>query len=764
MTEQLRETHVSPEINNDDLQLKTMDAKYFRHRIAQETALFHSIHLKSNANIWLTEKYFEAGDIVFRQGDKPDYLYLVLSGTAAIFKENKSYETFLSYIGNGGFFGELALINDEPRSATVRAKTQLSTLVLSGENFKLLYFKSKDLQCHLDNLSTIYRLPNRGLVTMHTSKLLGHSATTAIFHNAQGPQVAFSCAVDESIFSISTIILTNKPRTKKIRFEDDANGIQRELIVSNDGHVLNATCVGPWLDLGYLLNTIFADRRLQKRQLALFRLEGDLRLEREELDSNNESIICQCVAVSRSSLKKCINSGFNTVSDVSDETGAGKVCGSCIPLITDMLGRTDMMLVTFVGAASLAKNITSFRFQPNKGKLESANPTQHIVIKARIDSQWVRRSYTLTSPADDRESFEIIVKKEDGGLFSNWLHDTMTHEDIIRVSKPKGGYNLSHNVDVPYVFFMAGVGVTPVLSYLRSAKNMSAHELERHVFVDISSTTKSRLICFNELAEIAEKNKNLSINYHCTRESGHLKPDDINCIVASHPQAVYFICGPTAYQTMVKSTLLQAGVVEKNIQVESFLEHHAEISQAEKVEKARSQHQGHRPAYIFSLLAMLTVALVVILPEIYLLKTVQEKTLSQFLLTDKIMRQVTGYAILGCIALSLLFSLRKRVNFVSVGRFTWWRLTHLFLGLLALVGLFFHTGLSLGNNLNFYLSALLLLLALLGAISMLLKIKADQHLSTALAEIHDRMKCWHIGLAFFFPALLLAHILSGYYF
>jgi len=161
---------------------------------------------------------------------------------------------------------------------------------------------------------------------------------------------------------------------------------------------------------------------------------------------------------------------------------------------------------------------------------------------------------------------------------------------------------------------------------------------------------------------------------------------------------------------------------------------------------------------------MLMVALVATFPEIYLLKTVQANTLSQFLLTDKIMRQVTGYVILGFISFGMLFSLRKRVNCVSAGRFTWWRLTHLFLGMLALAGLFFHTGLSLGNNLNFYLSALLLLLALLGSITMLLKIKVDRNSSAALTKIHEKMKFWHLSLALLFPALLLTHILSGYYF
>jgi len=200
MTESLRTINSSSTLDDDDLQRKEMSTRNFRHRIAQETALFHSIHLKSDAKVWLTEKNFKAGEIVFRQGDKPDYLYLIVSGTAAVFKENNGYETCLSYIGSGGFFGELALINDKPRSATVRAKHSLSTLVLRGESFKLLYFKSKTLQRHLDNLSTIYWLPNRGLVTMHTSKLIDHSATTAIFHNTQGPQIAFSCAVGESIF------------------------------------------------------------------------------------------------------------------------------------------------------------------------------------------------------------------------------------------------------------------------------------------------------------------------------------------------------------------------------------------------------------------------------------------------------------------------------------------------------------------------------------------------------------------------------------
>ena len=67
----------------------------------------------------MVEKKVQAGDVVIRQGDEGDNFYVVDDGQFEVFvNEKKAVE-----IGPGGSFGELALMYNTPRAATVKALT-----------------------------------------------------------------------------------------------------------------------------------------------------------------------------------------------------------------------------------------------------------------------------------------------------------------------------------------------------------------------------------------------------------------------------------------------------------------------------------------------------------------------------------------------------------------------------------------------------------------------------------------------------------------
>ena len=74
------------------------------------------------------------GDVIFKDGDAPDKMYVVISGVVEILLRDTVIET----VPQGGTFGEMALIDGSPRSATVIAKTDSEVAAIDKRTFVLL--------------------------------------------------------------------------------------------------------------------------------------------------------------------------------------------------------------------------------------------------------------------------------------------------------------------------------------------------------------------------------------------------------------------------------------------------------------------------------------------------------------------------------------------------------------------------------------------------------------------------------------------------
>src|SRR5580692_5986133 len=84
----------------------------------------------------LTEKSFKAGDIVFSQGEQGSSMYVVQSGAVQIYLPSKEKDlppVVLKDLRTGEYFGELAIFDDKPRSASVRALVDTVLLELTRE-------------------------------------------------------------------------------------------------------------------------------------------------------------------------------------------------------------------------------------------------------------------------------------------------------------------------------------------------------------------------------------------------------------------------------------------------------------------------------------------------------------------------------------------------------------------------------------------------------------------------------------------------------
>src|SRR4051795_6257420 len=93
---------------------------------------------------------FSAGEIVFREGDDSDTCYVVRAGHARAVREHADgRQITLATFGPGDFFGELAMFDDERRSATVEAVDALDALGIPGVDMRALLSRHPEIAVKL---------------------------------------------------------------------------------------------------------------------------------------------------------------------------------------------------------------------------------------------------------------------------------------------------------------------------------------------------------------------------------------------------------------------------------------------------------------------------------------------------------------------------------------------------------------------------------------------------------------------------------------
>ncbi|GAB4281652.1 MAG: hypothetical protein Kow0056_17230 [Coriobacteriia bacterium] len=91
------------------------------------------------------EQSFEPGQIIVTQGTPGQAFYIVLSGRVEILRDGRS----LGAYGPGDFFGEMSLLDNAPRSATIRALEPTTCVMLSSWDFKALLERNPSIAIRL---------------------------------------------------------------------------------------------------------------------------------------------------------------------------------------------------------------------------------------------------------------------------------------------------------------------------------------------------------------------------------------------------------------------------------------------------------------------------------------------------------------------------------------------------------------------------------------------------------------------------------------
>lgn len=91
-------------------------------------------HLKPDTTERVSHAYYQPGEYVFRQGDPAASFYAIEKGEVEVVLEGEE-ERLLAVLGPGDFFGEMALVLDAPRSASVRARSAVEVVIMGREVF-----------------------------------------------------------------------------------------------------------------------------------------------------------------------------------------------------------------------------------------------------------------------------------------------------------------------------------------------------------------------------------------------------------------------------------------------------------------------------------------------------------------------------------------------------------------------------------------------------------------------------------------------------
>lgn len=94
---------------------------------------------------WDDRVEFARGEVIFREHDPADYMYVILSGEVEISLRGEPLGAELE----GGVIGEMAMINDSQRSATATTLSKVTAARIGREQFRSIISRNPDFALHL---------------------------------------------------------------------------------------------------------------------------------------------------------------------------------------------------------------------------------------------------------------------------------------------------------------------------------------------------------------------------------------------------------------------------------------------------------------------------------------------------------------------------------------------------------------------------------------------------------------------------------------
>jgi len=202
-------------------------------------------------------------------------------------------------------------------------------------------------------------------------------------------------------------------------------------------------------------------------------------------------------------------------------------------------------------------------------------PGQFLTLALSIGAKRIKRSYTISSTPSRTDFIEITVKREESGLVSQHLHDRVKVGDYLKVNAPFGDFTFTGQEDSSIVLIAGGVGITPMMSVVRYLCDM---KWNGEIYLLVGSKKPSQLIYRGELDRLQGINSNLHVHFAISAPAdenwkgftGRISPEFISKHVPLIQSRRIHICGPSLMMSAVEAMILELGVAQEKIRLESF--------------------------------------------------------------------------------------------------------------------------------------------------------------------------------------------------
>ena len=226
-------------------------------------------------------------------------------------------------------------------------------------------------------------------------------------------------------------------------------------------------------------------------------------------------------------------------------------------------------------------SVVTFEVPEELEEAFSFHQGQHLTLKADINGEDVRRSYSLCSNPFDKK-WQVAVKEIPGGKFSTFINRVVKQGDTMQVMVPSGvfGVQCDSQASKNYLFFAAGSGITPILSMIKTHLQIEPNSTCKLFYVN--KTAKS-IIFKEELEQLRNLYfGRLEIYYFLTKErrdielfNGRFDDDKMEILTKTFIDIPdtndVFLCGPEQMVNYVSNYLINAGLPKEYVHFELFV-------------------------------------------------------------------------------------------------------------------------------------------------------------------------------------------------